>query len=322
MPGSGSPRTADLNHIVELMSGQRNPCCALFVGAGCSVTGGVPLADEFIEIIKSEYPARYAAARGPRSYANCMAELHDNQRKDLIGRFVSRATVNRAHLGIAQLVKANIVDRILTTNFDPLILRACALVGEFPAVYDCAVSTQFRGVSYHPKSVFYIHGQWSGLRLQNVPRDLETQAEVIAPVMEDTQKDRVWIVVGYSGRSDPLVSAMGQSGEFQSGLYWVVYPGDVPASNVVEELLVKPNARIIEGYNADTFFEELASRLGQWPPQFVDRRDDWALGLLDGCREGNYRTDPENREPIWSRETLFGARLPGGAQTGPLAPGA
>lgn len=295
------PKQSSLEELVEVVQSRRTgPPCALLLGAGCSVTGGVPLADHFVEIIRQEYPQHYRRVGRRPSYARCMAELPDQNRRDMIGRYVASATVNRAHLGVAQLLKHGAVDRILTTNFDLLILRACALVAEFPAVYDCAITPSMEAVTFHPKAVFYLHGQWSGLKLHNVKRDLRKQAKAVAPVIREAQKNRLFIVVGYSGRADPLVRTIASSGDFACGLYWVAYRGDDPAPNVASQLLVHPSARLIRGYDADTFFETLAESLGCWPPMFVSNFREWGQQMLDVCREGDPEVKPHEREAIWS----------------------
>ena len=69
-------------------------------------------------------------------------------RRRLIEEKVDDARINWAHIAIAQLMKAGYVDRVLTTNFDPLIVRACALVGKSPVVYDFAVSQLLKAGAY------------------------------------------------------------------------------------------------------------------------------------------------------------------------------
>ena len=59
------------------------------------------------------------------------------------------------------------VDRVLTTNFDPLVVRACAAVGVFPGVYDFAASTYFKGAFVPDRAVFHLHGQSTGFVLMN-----------------------------------------------------------------------------------------------------------------------------------------------------------
>jgi hypothetical protein len=297
-----APREATLDQLVELIRARRSeegPApCALMVGAGCSATGGVPLADDFVRIMQSEYPFHYQGISSSLSYQECMAKLPDGYRRDLIRGYCERATINHAHLGIAQLVKAGYVGRILSTNFDPLIVRACALVGEFPAVYDCAVSPCLEGVLFHPKSVFYLHGQWSGLRLHNVEEDLRRQADLVRPVLVDVQKDRLWMIVGYSGRSDPPIDVIAEAGEYPSGLFWVAHQNEPPDPGVLAKLLAKPNMRLIKGFDADSFFRELATLLGCYPPEFVTSREVWAENTLSVCREGPYGMDENLRAPL------------------------
>jgi hypothetical protein len=297
-----APQEATLDQLVELIRARRSeegPApCALLAGAGCSATGGVPLADDLVRIMRSEYPFHYERISSSLSYQECMARLPDAYRRDLIREYCERATINHAHLGIAQLVKAGYVGRILTTNFDPLIVRACALVGEFPAVYDCAVSPRLEGVFFHPKSVFYLHGQWSGLKLHNVEEDLRRQAELVRPVIVDVQKDRLWMIVGYSGRSDPLIDVMAEAGEYPCGLFWVAHQDKPPDPGVRTKLLAKPNMRLINGLDADSFFRELARSLGCYPPEFVTSREVWAEKTLYVCRAGPYGMDENLREPL------------------------
>jgi hypothetical protein len=57
-----------------------------------------------------------------------MAALDRGVRRDLIAGYIDKAKINWAHLALAQLIENGFVDRVLTTNFDPLVSRACALV--------------------------------------------------------------------------------------------------------------------------------------------------------------------------------------------------
>src|ERR1039458_7470156 len=73
------------------------------------------------------------------------------------GNPTSRATkINWAHLALAQLIDGGYIDRVLTTNFDPLVSRACALVNSFPAVYDFAASRVFNPDQISEKAIFHL----------------------------------------------------------------------------------------------------------------------------------------------------------------------
>ena len=78
--------------------------CSLLIGAGCSVTAGIPTAAGFVELIKEHHPRAYERAAG-KTYPHCMAALDTGVRRDLIVAKIREAKINWAHIAIAQLVK-------------------------------------------------------------------------------------------------------------------------------------------------------------------------------------------------------------------------
>lgn len=136
---------ASLSEIAETIANarERGKRCALLRGAGCSITAGIPPASGFVDEIRAKYPRKYGRAEH-KTYGECMAALTLGERRDLIARYVDQAKVNWAHICIALLMQRGYVDWVLTTNFDPLVVRACAMLGEYPAVYDIAASGPFK----------------------------------------------------------------------------------------------------------------------------------------------------------------------------------
>ncbi|WP_165742046.1 TPR end-of-group domain-containing protein [Candidatus Thiosymbion oneisti] len=245
--------------------------CTLLIGAGCSVKAGIPTAAGFVEEIKEHYPSAYGQA-AHKTYPHCMAALLPGESRDLIAEFVDRAKINWAHIAIAQLMKAGFVDRVLTVNFDPLVVQACALVGEFPAVYDFAASQLFKPADIPEKAVFHLHGQRSGFRLLNTEQEVKKHSEVLAPVFEDAGRGRMWIVVGYSGENDPVFGHLAAIPQFDNELYWITFQDNEPSSQVRKHLLQPDKyAFYIKGHDADGFFVKLAQELGCFPPDFVGR---------------------------------------------------
>ena len=239
---------------------------ALLIGAGCSVSAGIPTAAGFVEEIQKQFPGEYAAAKPPKGYAECMLALGPPKRRDFVKKMVTATGLNPAHVAIGQLLKDDFVDRILTTNFDPLIIRACTLAGVDPAVYDFAALAS--GTFSPPKvalpAVFYLHGQHSGFIQLHTPHDFQRYGEALEPVIKDTDQQCVWIVVGYSGENDPTLAQL-KLCEFESRVYWVAY-NDEPPSDAVTEMLEKPeNAFLVSGYDADRFFVSLAKELECYP---------------------------------------------------------
>mgnify|MGYP001567475181 CR=1 FL=1 len=262
-----------MDDVVETVKNakERGKKCTLLIGAGCSVTAGIPTAKGFVEIIEKDYTRAFKRAR-TKTYAHCMAELSLGERRDLIADYVDKAKVNWAHIAIAQLMKAGYVDRVLTTNFDLLFVRACALLGRFPAVYDFAASQLFKAADIPDQAVFYLHGQRTGFVLMNTPDECKKHSTLLAPVFEDAGKGRVWLVVGYSGKNDPVFDHLAKVPRFDNKLYWIVYKDDEPAEHVRQHLLLNgKDAFYVKGFDADDFFVTLAQRLNSFPPAFISK---------------------------------------------------
>jgi tetratricopeptide (TPR) repeat protein len=198
-----------------------------------------------------------------------MAVLERGVRRDLIGAYIDKAKINWAHLGLAQLIAGGYVERVLTTNFDPLISRACALVNCFPAVYDFAALRIFNPDQVSEKAIFHLHGQRDGFVLLNTQSEVTKHRSHIKPVFDDAHKGRVWIVIGYSGENDPVFDLLAKVRTFEYGLYWIGH-GPKPAKHVADKLLgMERGAHFIGGWDADDFFVTMAQKLQCFPPQFV-----------------------------------------------------
>jgi tetratricopeptide (TPR) repeat protein len=234
-----------------------------------------------VEIIEKRYPQAYRRAK-EKTYAKCMAELPPGVRRDLVARYVDRAKINWAHIGIAQLMKNGYVDRILTTNFDLLAVRACAMLGVFPAIYDFAASQLFKPADIPDQAVFYLHGQRTGFVLMNTEEELEKHAKLLAPVFEDAGRGRIWVVVGYSGENDPVFDHLAKVDRFDHCLFWAGYGENDPATHVRERLLADGKyAFYVKGFDADDFFVTLAQKLGCFPPDLTSKPFSHLNALLE-----------------------------------------
>jgi Tfp pilus assembly protein PilF len=267
-------RYRSIDEIKETLQNakSRKRGCVLLIGAGCSVKAGIPAASGFVEIIKDRYKLAYQRAPA-KTYPKCMGELLLSERRDLIAQYVDKARINWAHLCIALLMQDGYVDRVLTTNFDLLVARACAMLGVFPATYDFATSQLLKKADIPDQAVFYLHGQRTGFVLMNTDEDMKKHSELLGPVFEDAGSGRVWIVVGYSGENDPVFAHLAGMQRFDNGLYWIGYGDQEPASHVREQLLTQDDkdAFFTKGFDADSFFVSLTRALDIFPPDVVAR---------------------------------------------------
>jgi Tfp pilus assembly protein PilF len=196
-------------------------------------------------------------------------------------------------------MKHEFVDRILTTNFDPLVIRACALVGLFPAVYDFAASQTFKAGNIPRQAIVYLHGQRSGFVLLHTQEEVERHSERLKPVFDEAGQSRVWLVVGYSG-SDPVFDRLVDFQRFDNELYWVSYPEDEPPPHVRDRLLAADkDAYYVDGYDADSFFVALLRQLECFPPDFVGRPFSYLDGLIEALAP--YEPSTETSRPDFTR---------------------
>lgn len=260
-----------IDDVAETLLNARNHgrSTTLLVGAGCSVTAGIPTAAGFVDAVKKEYPQAYKRAR-EKTYPACMAQLSKGQRRDLIARYVDEARINWAHLGIAQLIKAGYVDRVLTTNFDSLVVRACGLVGLFPAVYDVGSSQLFNPGDIPETATFYLHGQRTGFVLMNTTEECRQHSKRLAPIFKDAGIGRSWLVVGYSGSNDPVFDHLAKVKQFDQRLYWVCYRHQQPEEHVRKSVISERKyAYVVPGFDADDFFVTLTQKLNCFPPDII-----------------------------------------------------
>ena len=262
--------TRKIEDIEEALRHARGECVVL-IGAGCSKSAGIPLAGELIREVEQKFPI--AHKRVPeadrRNYNKVMAKLVPGHRRDLLDAHINAARVNWAHLALAQLFKTGKLDRVLTVNFDPLLVRACAMVGLFPAIYDLATSSDFDEARIAPHSLFYLNGQHTGFVTLNTEEELERHRGRLRDIVRNTGTHRPWIVVGYSGEADPLLDVLAEQKTFNYGLYWVGHD-DAPSPDLERKLLgAGKEACYIGAQDADRFFTELAQRLGCFPPDLL-----------------------------------------------------
>ncbi len=264
----------DLAYLIKQAKDENQKQPIVFLGAGASRTGGIPLAGEIVKDILTKYSANpmvQKLAKKNKSYSELMECLTPFERNKLLKKYISEAKINVTHIYLAQLLSKRYVDYVLTVNFDNLMLRALALYNEFPPTYDMAILKDLTTTTFREKSIIYLHGQHHGLWLLNTKEELEKVRSVISPILNSI-KDRPWIFIGYSG-NDPIFNQIVNLGRFDKGLYWVTYNNNVPDKHVIKKLLSQPNtnAYLIEGYDSDTFMLKLNNALNLPQPEIIDK---------------------------------------------------
>jgi NAD-dependent SIR2 family protein deacetylase len=102
------------------------PGAIVLIGAGCSVSAGIPVADTIVEYVMEQFkdnPDIKDFTEKP-SYTKLMECLGPQERNKIFKHYVDNAKINVSHIYLAHLMSNSYVDYILTVNFDNLVQRA------------------------------------------------------------------------------------------------------------------------------------------------------------------------------------------------------
>ena len=274
-------KKADIEELAYLIKKSKEKPI-VFLGAGASVTGNIPIANKIIEDISEKYIDNPRVRKDTeKTYKSLMDCLFPDERNALLKEYIDNAKINVTHIYLAQLIKKELIDYVLTVNFDNLMLRALALYNIYPPTYDMAILKDITTSTFPTKSVIYLHGQHHGLWLLNTEEELEKVKEVIPPIL-NTIKDRPWIFIGYSA-NDPIFDHITKLGRFDKSLYWIARKESSISDKVRKELLDKENTNsyFIEGYDSDSFMLELNTKLGLEQPEILEKPFSYLKNCLD-----------------------------------------
>ena len=286
---------------------------AVVMGAGISVSAGIPTANEIIAQIKDKWSHVEGIVRN-KSYSEYMKCLPKGDREQLLKTLIENSKINISHFYLSELVKKNIVDRILTTNFDSLSIQSLALSNIFPGIYDLTASEQFISDMVSDKSVFFLHGRSNGFAMLNTKEELDNHKEKIKEVLMDTNFKRRWIIIGYSGNCDPVYECLSEIKEFKYGLYWLGRK-DEPESHIADRILSTDGAAYIKINDSDSFFIDLSRELGIPDPSIINKPFSHLKNIIDNIssvkkNEKLLKLTDEAEKNIDQAITMFECRIP------------
>ena len=261
-------------YIALLQKGGSKNFVTFLIGAGCSKSAGIPLAGEIVSELREEaktHPLLSNAGSPPATcseYAFLMEKLGSpKERAQRIKKYVDRARdengrlkINWSHLLLAAMVEKGCVNRILTTNFDPLIVEALALTGQPIRTYDLNTSGKYHPGTLDEAAIIYMHGQMHSLFLANAPGEMERVRVLYPSVLQEAVQDSLLIVVGYSGDCDPVLDSLVNLPNFPLGLWWSHYsPSGNPLGEGFNCVVKKHGAdcHLATGHDSDMFMRKL-----------------------------------------------------------------
>ena len=282
---------------------------AWFLGAGASRSAGLPTATDIIWDLKRQHYCReenqeiqrqdiqneavrtriqsFMDARGfpeqwaDDEYATYFEKIFgmDRKRQRLYLRaFLSEEKVSLSvgNRVLGALIACNLSKVVFTTNFDSVVEKAVAEVGEraIAAFHLEGSHAANEALNNEEFPIFCkLHGDFRYDSIKNLSVDLAQQNEELAACLVNAGKRFGFVVAGYSGRDASVMrvlrSVLDGGNAFPHGLFWTGLKGNAmpPA---VEQLLHEAegagvNARYVEIETFDTLMLRLWRNLDQKP---------------------------------------------------------
>ena len=256
----------------SLLRGQPEPI--LLLGAGASISSGIPAAGEAVERIakwrwcldNDRMPNDPSVRRAdywpwltgqPWFSADVhLAELYPDAVKHLLNVANDRRAFfedmihppvhpNRGYRGLANILHQGWISTVLTTNFDECIQNARVLVTRphhLVAIKTPSDLVRFSSAPENPQLV-YLHGSVEHLTDKNLAIDVQDMDGGIVERVRPLLRDHPIIVVGYRGAEPSVMRGLfldniDYTNKFYHGIYWCVLDRDTdaPVPPMVSEL--------------------------------------------------------------------------------------
>ena len=296
-------RIANRLRVVRARAGQTGDHAAHFlIGAGCSITAGIPSAMDLMKEIQQTYPdlCTQLPPNPQNPYGSHMALLSIRERSKLIQPHLKNSRINWGAIALAQLIFEGYVERVLTLNFDLVLENACGLLALQPAVYDFGVAPADDPDLIVSPAIVHLHGQSYGLVRLNTDDETLAHRAKLEPVLVDTLRNAPLIVIGYSGSADGIFQTLMNKFREQNALYWAGYGEDLPEH--LRGFQKKNFFQYLGGADFDRFMIDLAQALECWPPHLFS---DPSGHLLNGLKQV---VDYPVKNPDGSMDVLVAVR--------------
>lgn len=261
------------NLIKQLHNQKQAPKFVLFLGAGSSVTSGIPGAQELVSDWRESYSEIYGKDHESKGhsdeYSRLFEVLYDKpyQRRECIEKLVIKASPSWGHIYLVNLLKCGVFNTIFTTNFDDLLNEACSQFSPGLRPIVCAHDSSVKYVritSSRPK-IIKLHGDFLFDDIKNTVGELAALEENTKNKFEQFASEFGFIFLGYSGNDrsvmDVLSLLVKSPAAFPCGIYWCKRKQDILGPSV-EALIKNAHVTLVEVDGFDEFCAELHSELG------------------------------------------------------------
>ena len=272
---------------------------SLFVGAGASISSGIPsaemciwewkrsifltnnpgLEDQFTELSLPGIRRRiqtwidgqgsFPRDAAPEEYGHYIQQCFPiaEDRRAYFEEMIRKA---RPHVGYqlaCHLAEADFIRTVWSTNFDGLAGRAAAQFNLTPI--EVGIDSQHRLIRAPTRGELLcisLHGDYRYDALKNTAAELQTQEELLCAALIDETRNASFVVAGYSGRDRSVMDALHAAyREPGTGvLYWCGFSDDAPPDHVVALIRNARDHGRIAYYVPTLGFDDFMTRLAHY----------------------------------------------------------
>lgn len=274
---------------------------ALFLGAGLSISAGLPTGIEVAaQLIRNYAAGKDHTIEGGHDPDNCFAWYNDTFDQsptfDLLMKNLGITDQNRvdalkpiilpndergnprkptlAHLKIAQLVKEGMVSVIITTNFDPLLEDAINNAVGHPVIITSESDPALMSIIPDKCRIIKVNGDFTSKGLKITPADLSSYDPIMTDYLRRIFSEYGLIICGWSAEYDTGMIQILESVPLQRyPIFWCLRPDKEIPRSLVNSLKPIP----IEITTADSFFTDVQTIITRI--RIIERRQPLTIPL-------------------------------------------
>lgn len=296
-----SIRRASLAEVAGLLTQKHSnsPRFAFFLGAGASRESGIITANEMVSYFKKELKRRWEFEAShttfsewikssnyydptANDYSNYFTiyEPQELGRQRYIESIIEGREPSFGYFALANLMKDDYINTVITTNFDDLTYIACTRYLPIrPIVFAYGILASELRISTHRPKVIKLHGDYLYSALKNTKSELAAQDPNMADKVRQLLTEYGLVVIGYSGSDESVMSMLYKMPE-TNGLYWCIKKDSYP-NNAVIELLRAKNGALVEIEGFDSLMDFLLHAIGFTFPDFEAEAHKQLRQLID-----------------------------------------
>lgn len=303
-------QTLTVDALVRSIGVSRDRPLLVFLGAGASISSGMPsayqciwdwkraifltnnpgLEKQFEELslpsvrhriqawcdAQKTFPAENSAEEYSAYIEACLPRAEDRRR--FFQNLIKGAKLSLGYQLLAELARQKIVGAIWTTNFDSLAMRAATAIG-VPVIEVGRDSKERidRVISTDELLHVAMHGDYRYDQLSNTTAELATQEAELRAALLEALRAHPTLVCGYSGRDQSVMSvfkeAYATGSKYAQPLFWAQYSDAAPTGDLLTLLSAEESSFGTEQYLVpNVTFDDLMRRIALHVSQNVERQ--------------------------------------------------